>query len=229
MAVEGETRRFPIGRVFCIGRNYPWPNSAPVGHAADREPPVYFMKPADAVVPAEGFVAYPPLTQDFCHEIELVVAMGDGGSQIAPNDALAHVWGYAVGLDLTRRDLQAQAKQAGQPWEGAKAFDASAPVGPLVPVVKSGHPLTGALWLKVNGVERQRADLADLIWPVNDLISQLSHSVQLKRGDLVFTGTPFGVAALFPGDVVSGGVEGLGQFTFTVSSSATSMPALREV
>lgn len=242
LAVAGGAGRFPIRRVFCIGRNYPWPvaggngvgtgqrpaaistsastpASAPIQiPALDREPPFFFMKPADAVVPAEGQVAYPPQTNDFCHEIEMVVAIGKDGEDIVPDQALEHVWGYAAGMDLTRREIQAQAKQKGQPWEGAKAFDASAPSTALVPASETGHPEAGAIWLNVNGVERQRGDLADLIWPVKDLISFLSHSVVLKAGDLIFTGTPYGVGALQPGDVVEGGVDGVGQFTLTIGA-----------
>lgn len=214
LAVLGDTRRFPLRRVFCIGRNYHWPAH---GAQSGRETPVFFMKPADSVVPASGAIAYPPLTRDFCHEIELVVAIGSDASQVAPQDAQDHIWGYAAGLDLTRRDLQASAKQNGQPWEGAKAFDAAAPTSALVPVASCGHPTRGAIWLSVNGVERQRADLADLLWSVPELISFLSHSVQLKAGDLVFTGTPAGVGALQRGDVVSGGIDGIQQFSLAIA------------
>lgn len=212
---EGAPARFPIRRVFCIGRNYRWPGH-PASSAADRAPPGFFMKPADAVVSAEGVIPYPPLTDDFCHEIELVVAIGKEGAGLSSANALDHVWGYAAGLDLTRRDLQMAAKAAGQPWEAAKAFDASAPCSPLVPVARTGHPKAGAIWLKVNGIERQCADLADLIWPVPDLISWLSQSVTLKAGDLVFTGTPSGVAALQPADVVSGHIDGVSSFNLTI-------------
>ncbi len=213
LAVQGDTRRFPLRRVFCIGRNYHWPSHGP---QAVRETPVFFMKPADTVVAAQGTIAYPPQTRDFCHEIELVVAIGRDAIGIAPHAAQAHIWGYAAGLDLTRRDLQATAKAHGQPWEGAKAFDAAAPTSALVPASTCGHPMQGAIWLAVNGVERQRADLADLLWSVPELISFLSHSVQLKAGDLVFTGTPAGVGALQRGDVVHGGVDGIQQFTLAI-------------
>jgi fumarylpyruvate hydrolase len=217
LAVQGQAGRFPIRRVFCIGRNYRW--QAPhAGAETEREPPFFFMKPADAVVPAEDPIVYPPLTQDFCHEIELVVAIGRDGADITPERALDHVWGHAVGLDLTRREIQAQAKRDGRPWEAAKAFDGSAPCTPLVPVSVSGHPARGAIWLAVNGVERQRADLGDLIWPVGELVSALSKSVRLRAGDLIFTGTPDGVAALQPGDRVSGGIDGVGRFSVTVAA-----------
>ncbi|WP_341523404.1 fumarylacetoacetate hydrolase family protein [Pseudomonas sp. G.S.17] len=217
LAVEGTSSRFPIRRVFCVGRNYS-EHAREMGHDPDREPPFFFMKPADAVVAAEGSIAYPPLTQDLHHEVELVVAIGKGGVDIAPQDALDHVWGYAVGLDLTRRDLQGVAKKAGRPWEWGKAFDQSAPATPLVPVSRIGHPDKGLIWLDVNGAERQRGDLADQIWSVKDVIAYISQSVALKAGDLIYTGTPAGVAALQPGDVLTGGVEGIGQFSLTIAA-----------
>ena len=217
LAIAGTSDRFPIRRVFCVGRNYKWQAQGASGEPL-REPPIYFMKPGDAVVAAEGSIAYPPLTNDFCHEIELVVAIGRDGAFIAPATALAHVWGYAVGLDLTRRDQQAEAKRLGRPWEGAKAFDASAPCSPLLPVAVAGHPRAGAIWLTVNGVERQRADLTELIWSVEEIISAISHSVGLEAGDLIFTGTPSGVACLESGDVVRGGVDGINDFTVTIGS-----------
>ncbi|OCR23479.1 fumarylacetoacetate hydrolase [Pseudomonas syringae] len=217
LAVEGTTSRFPIRRVFCVGRNYS-EHAREMGHDPDREPPFFFMKPADAVVAAEGSIAYPPLTRDLHHEVELVVAIGKDGVDIAPQDALDHVWGYAVGLDLTRRDLQGVAKKAGRPWEWGKAFDQSAPATPLVPASRIGHPDKGLIWLDVNGAERQRGDLADQIWSVKDVIAYISQSVALKAGDLIYTGTPAGVAALQPGDVLTGGVEGIGQFSLTVAA-----------
>jgi fumarylpyruvate hydrolase len=216
LAIAHSDQRFPIRRVFCIGRNYPWPGSLATSDA-EREPPFFFMKPADTVVPAQGALAYPPLTEEFCHEIELVVAIGKTGVNVPTEAALDHVWGYAAGLDLTRRDLQLEAKQAGRPWEGAKAFDASAPCSPLVPACVTGHPKSGTVWLAVNGAERQHADLAELIWPVHELISFLSHSVTLQPGDLIFTGTPAGVAALQPGDVIEAGIEGVAAFSVTIA------------
>ncbi|QRX82462.1 fumarylacetoacetate hydrolase family protein [Glaciimonas sp. PAMC28666] len=215
LAIKDESSRFPIRRVFCVGRNYWWDAGQDAQNTA-RELPFFFMKPPDAVVPAEGCIAYPPLTADFCHEIELVVAIGKDGADIAPEDALSHVWGYAAGLDLTRRELQAEAKKAGRPWEGAKAFDASAPCSALVPVAAIGHPEQGAIWLNVNDVERQRSNLSDFIWPVKDVISFISSSVKLRAGDLIFTGTPTGVAALEPGDVITAGIDGINQFTVTI-------------
>lgn len=213
LAVAGSTARFPVTRVFCIGRNYRWR----ADEAPPQEMPAWFMKPADAVVPAQGLLPYPASTADFCHEIELVVAIGRGGRDIDPAQVEPHhLWGYAAGLDLTRRDLQQQAKRAGGPWEPAKAFDHSAPCTPLMPTATCGHPRHGAVWLAVNGVERQRADVGDLLWSVAELVAMLSRSVALAPGDLIFTGTPAGVGPLQPGDVVSGGVVDIGEFTMTV-------------
>lgn len=217
LPVSGSSKVFPVGRVYCIGRNYRW---APSNSAEVREMPPWFMKPASAVVPATGHLPYPTGTQDFCHEIELVVAIGVGGRNIDPLAVEStHIWGYAVGLDLTRRDLQQSAKRAGAPWEAAKAFDDSAPCTPLVPAAVCGHPHRGAIWLSVNGDERQRGDLADLLWSVPELVAMLSRSVTLRPGDLIFTGTPAGVGALQAGDVVAGGVEGIGEFTLSISST----------
>jgi fumarylpyruvate hydrolase len=215
LAVAGSTAVFPVGRVFCIGRNYRWSQD----EAAPLEMPAWFMKPASAVVLAHGILPYPPGTDDFCHEIELVVAIGLGGRDIDPAEVERHhIWGYAAGLDLTRRDLQQQAKRTGGPWEAAKAFDHSALCTPLVPATACGHPRQGAVWLTVNGLERQRADLAGLLWPVPALVAMLSRSVTLLPGDLIYTGTPAGVGPLEPGDVVQGGVAGIGEFSMTVGS-----------
>ena len=217
LAVAGSTAVFPVGRVYCIGRNYPWR----ADEAAPLEMPAWFMKPANAVVPTHGVLPYPPGTGDFCHEIELVVAVGRGGHNIAPVDVEPHyIWGYAVGLDLTRRDLQQQAKRTGGPWEPAKAFDHSAPCTPLVPASVCGHPQQGAVWLTVNGTERQRADLLDLLWSIPKLVAMLSRSVTLLPGDLIYTGTPAGVGSLQLGDLVSGGVADIGQFSMMVGSAA---------
>lgn len=216
IVVAGSTAAFPVGRVYCIGRNYRWKSD----EAAPAEMPAWFMKPANAVVPASGVLPYPPGTCDFCHEIELVVAIGRGGRDIDAAQAEAHhIWGYAAGLDLTRRDLQQQAKRAGGPWEPAKAFDASAPCSPLVPAAVCGHPRSGAVWLAVNGIERQRADLSELLWPVADLVAMLSRSVTLLPGDLIYTGTPAGVGPLQPGDVISSGVADIGRFSMTVGDA----------
>ncbi|OZI74821.1 fumarylacetoacetate hydrolase family protein [Bordetella genomosp. 12] len=214
-AVAGSSQRFPIRRVFCVGRNYA-EHAREMGHDPDREPPFFFTKPADAVVPAQGTLPYPPLTEDLHHEIEMVVAIGKGGVNIAVDDALTHVWGYAVGLDLTRRDLQAQAKKLGRPWDWSKAFDASGPITPLRAASDIGHPQKGRIWLEVNGAVRQQGDLAELIWSVPEVIAAISRSVALQPGDLIFTGTPAGVAALQPGDVAHGGADGIGEFELTI-------------
>nr|WP_316644632.1 fumarylacetoacetate hydrolase family protein [uncultured Roseateles sp.] len=218
LPVVGREAVFPVGRVYCIGRNYRW---SPDEQARPRDMPAWFMKPANAVVLAQGALPYPPGTSDFCHEIELVVAIGRGGRDIEPSQVEPHhIWGYGAGLDLTRRDLQQQAKLAGGPWEAAKAFDHSAPCSPLVPVAAIGHPRQGAMWLAVNGLERQRADLSELLWSVPELVAMLSRSVTLAPGDLIYTGTPAGVGALQPGDVVSAGVDGIAQFSMTVQAQA---------
>lgn len=215
VAVAGSTARFPIRRVFCVGRNYA-AHAREMGKDPDREPPFFFTKPADAVVPAEGTVPYPPLTENLHHEIELVVAIGKGGANVSAAQALDLVWGYGVGVDLTRRDLQDVAKKMSRPWDWSKSFDASGPCGPLHPVSAVGHPSKGAIWLNVNGETRQKGDLDELIWPVADVIAYISEAMTLQPGDLIFTGTPAGVGALNPGDTVSGGVEGVGEITFTI-------------
>ena len=203
---------FPVRRVICIGRNYA-DHAREMGGDPRSEPPFFFMKPADAIfaVPAGevGRVPYPPLTADYQHELELCVALASGGRDIPASEALAHVWGYAAGLDMTRRDLQAQAKAARRPWEIAKAFDASAPIGPLVPVSMFGRPDAGGLTLSVNGALRQRGDLADMIWSVAELIADLSRWSELAAGDVIMTGTPSGVGAVVRGDRLRGEIRGL--------------------
>lgn len=213
LPVLGSAQRFPVGRVFCVGRNYPWPDS----QGQSRQPPVFFMKPASNVVDAIGEVAYPPLTEEFVHEIELVVAIGEGGANIPEDQALAYVWGYAAGLDLTRRDVQLAAKSKGLPWEGAKVFDGAAPMTAIVPVSRGGHP-EGELWLSVNGEERQRDSLDNQIWSVSEVISRISRSVALRAGDLIMTGSPAGVDALQPGDLISAGIDGIGQLEMRVGA-----------
>lgn len=215
VAVAGSQARFPIRRVFCVGRNYA-AHAREMGKDPDREPPFFFTKPADAVVAAEGTVPYPPLTENLHHEIELVVAIGKAGANVKPAQALDLVWGYGVGVDLTRRDLQDVAKKMSRPWDWSKSFDASGPCGPLQPASAIGHPSQGAIWLKVNGETRQQGDLTELIWPVADVIAYISESMTLQPGDLIFTGTPAGVGALNPGDAVTAGVEGVGEITFTI-------------
>jgi fumarylpyruvate hydrolase len=189
-----------------------------MGADPDREPPFFFSKPSDAVfAPIDGAVPYPPMTEDLQHEIELVVAIGVGGTSISPDDALSHVWGYGVGVDLTRRDLQAVAKELRRPWDLSKGFDASGPCSPLVPASEIGHPDHGSIWLAVNGEERQRGDLADQIWPVADIVAELSRSVALGAGDVIFTGTPAGVGTIVVGDRITAGIDGIGEFAFRVS------------
>ena len=210
---------FPVHRIYCVGRNY-------ADHAVEmgftgREPPFFFMKPADALVPVAegdtGHIEYPTLTHNLHHEIELVVAIGHGGSGIKAADAPGHIWGYAVGLDMTRRDLQNEMKKQGRPWCIGKAFDQSAPIGPLVPYARTTELLTGAITLAVNGSVRQKGDLKDLIWSVNETIEQLSAAWLLQPGDLIFTGTPAGVAAVVRGDVMEGAIAGLGTLKVAVS------------
>jgi fumarylpyruvate hydrolase len=198
----------PVRRIFCVGRNYA-EHIREMGND-ERDPPFFFTKPADAVVINDAHIAYPGMTTDFQHEIELVVAIGEGGRDIAESDALAHVFGYAAGLDMTRRDLQAVAKKAGRPWDMAKGFDQSAPVGTIVRASEVGHPAKGAITLSVNGAERQRGDLGDQIWSVPETIAYLSRFVALAPGDLIMTGTPAGVGAVMAGDVLEGQIEGVG-------------------
>ncbi|MGF6935288.1 fumarylpyruvate hydrolase [Paraburkholderia sp. UCT70] len=215
VAVGGSTSRFPVRRVFCVGRNYA-EHAREMGANPDRDPPFFFSKPADAVVPASGMLPYPPLTSDLHHEVELVIAVGKEGRAISVEHALDFVWGYGVGVDLTRRDLQATAKKLSRPWDWAKSFDASAPVSEIRPASDIGHPASGRIWLAVNGEARQQGDLADMIWPVADIISYVSQGVTVKPGDLIFSGTPAGVGALQPGDKLTGGVEGVAEFSFEV-------------
>lgn len=215
LAIAGSHQRFPIRRVFCVGRNY----AAHVREMGndERDPPFFFMKPADAAFDAAGDIPYPPLTANLHHEVELVVAIGKGGRDIAPESALDHVWGYGVGIDLTRRDLQEEAKKAARPWEWAKAFDHSAPISPLAPSDGIGHPASGRVWLSVNGAPRQEGDLAEQIWPVPDIIAIASRSVELQPGDLIMTGTPAGVGALAPGDRIDAGIDGIGAISVTIT------------
>jgi fumarylpyruvate hydrolase len=217
VAVAGSSARFPVRRVFCVGRNYA-AHAREMGSDPNREPPFFFTKPADAVVPASGAVPYPPSTNDMHHEIELVVALKAGGKDIDAAQALDLVWGYGVGLDLTRRDLQAVAKDAGRPWDMAKGFDASAPCGPLHPVSDVGHPAQARIWLEVNGTLRQEGNLDEMIWPIADVIASLSRLVTLAPGDLIYSGTPSGVGALQPGDRVRGGVDGVDTFELTIAA-----------
>ncbi|MFT0534003.1 fumarylacetoacetate hydrolase family protein [Castellaniella hirudinis] len=211
LAVQGSAARFPVRRVYCVGRNYA-EHSREMG-GTGRELPFFFSKPADAILNVapgvEGVLPYPPQTQDLHHEVELVVALGAGGRDLTVDQAAQAVWGYAVGLDMTRRDLQAQAKKAGRPWDTAKGFDHSAPIGPLYPVADAGVPTAGAIQLAVNGQVRQTGDLSDMIWSVPEAIAYLSTLFELHPGDLLFTGTPAGVGAVQAGDRLVGTIAGL--------------------
>jgi len=219
LAIADSDQVFPLRRVFCVGRNYA-AHAREMGADPDREPPFFFTKPADAVVPASGTVPFPPSTKDLHHEVELVVALKAGGANIEPAQALDLVWGYAVGVDLTRRDLQDVAKKASRPWDLAKGFDASGPCSPLQPLACTGHPEQGRVWLEVNGEVKQDGNLDEMIWSVPDVIAYLSRFVTLAPGDLIFTGTPSGVGALQPGDRVRGGVDGVATFDFTMGAKA---------
>ena len=214
LPVLGSDRLFPVRRVFCVGRNYAdhAREMGAIDQAEGREPPFFFTKPGDAVVGGEGevSVAYPPLTKNLHHEVELVVALGSGGANVAVDAANRLIFGYAVGLDLTRRDMQAKAKEKSHPWDMSKGFDQSAVAGAICPVTQTGHPAAGRIWLKVNGQTRQDGDLSAMMWAVPEIIANLSTLVRLEAGDLIYTGTPAGVGPIMPGDVLEGGVDGVG-------------------
>ncbi len=215
LAVAGTSSRFPVRRIFCVGRNYA-AHAREMGRDPDREPPFFFMKPADAVMDNGAAIPYPPETRNFHYEIELVVALSRGGADIAPEHALEHVFGYGVGIDLTRRDLQLAARDLGRPWDWGKGFDHSAPIAPLLPLALSGHPASGRIWLAVNGVIKQDADLAELIWNVPEVIATVSRSMRLAPGDIIMTGTPAGVGPIQRGDHVTGGIDGIGEINISV-------------
>jgi fumarylpyruvate hydrolase len=200
---------FPVRRIFCVGRNYA-EHVREMGGDPTREEPFFFTKPSDAVVTDGGAMPYPPATTDLHHEMELVIAIGVGGIDIDEAHALDHVFGYAAGLDMTRRDLQAAAKKAGRPWDMAKGFDHSAPIGDILPAATIGHPSAGLIELKVNGKVRQSSDLSKMIWNIPETIAYLSRQVRLSAGDLIMTGTPEGVAAVVRGDVLEGQIAGVG-------------------
>lgn len=214
VAIHGSEQWFPLHRIYCVGRNYA-DHAREMGDDPDREPPFFFSKPADAVVLAAAVgadpvrVPYPSSTANLHHEIELVVALGRGGRDFRPEAAWSHVFGLAVGLDLTRRDLQQEAKDQGRPWDTAKGFDQSAPISPIHPLQETGRVSAGAIWLDVNGKRRQTGDIADMIWNTAELLAQLSTLYQLLPGDLVFTGTPAGIGAVQRGDLLEGGVDGV--------------------
>ena len=217
LPIVGSDQQFPVHRIYCIGRNYA-DHVREMGGEPDRVPPVYFLKPGDSVVPGGGEVHYPPRTEDLHYEMEMVVALGEGGRDISADDALKHVFGYAVGIDLTRRDLQAAAKSTSGPWDTAKSFEQAAPVSAIRRAADGGHPASGRIWAAVNGDTRQDADLADMIWKVPEAIADLSTLFELRPGDLLFTGTPAGVGAVVPGDRLDGGVESVGEISITVIS-----------
>ena len=213
---------FPVRRIYCVGRNYA-EHAQEMGFTG-REPPFFFLKPADAVLPVAdgetGQMAYPPLTHNLHHEVELVVAIGLGGRDIAAADAARHIWGYAIGLDMTRRDLQNDMKKQGRPWCIGKAFDESAPIGPIHAIGSTGELNAGAIDILVNGVLRQKGDLRELIWNVAETIETLSRAWTLQPGDLIFTGTPAGVAAVLPGDLMEARIAGLGSLRVQIKSAA---------
>jgi len=215
VAVAGSDERFPVRRIFCIGRNYA-AHVQEMGHSPDREAPFYFTKAADTIVANGATVTYPPRCKELHHEVELVVAIGKKGSDLSKGSACDHVFGYAVGIDLTRRDLQAEAKARGRPWDAAKNFDQSAPVGDIRPVSDVGHPSSGRIWLAVNDETRQDGNLDEMIWSVAESIAEVSAFCTLAPGDLIFTGTPAGVGSLHIGDKVTGGIEGVGDIAVDI-------------
>jgi len=217
LPVAGSTARFPVRRIFCVGRNYA-DHAREMGHDPDREPPFFFDKPADALIVGDEDVPYPSCTQQLEHEAELVAALGSGGRDVDPAKASELVFGYAIGNDLTRRDIQAEAKKLGRPWTMAKGFDGSAVCGPVHPVARIGHPSEGAIHLHVNGTLRQAGDISQMIWSVPEIIAGLSRLVELKPGDLIYTGTPSGVGRLIPGDVVDIAIAGLGKLRNRIAS-----------
>lgn len=219
LPIVGSDKQFPVRRVYCVGRNYA-AHAREMGFDPDREPPFFFCKPADAVISVAYFqpqeLPYPAETSNYHYEIELVVAIGKAGRDIPLEQANDYVYGYAVGLDMTRRDLQMKMREMGRPWEIGKAFDASAPIGPLHPASQIGHPSKAGLWLQVNGTDKQRSDIDKLIWSVPETISYLSHFFELQPGDLIMTGTPEGVGPVVVGERMTAGVEGLGEIQVDV-------------
>jgi fumarylpyruvate hydrolase len=217
--VVGRAERFPVHRIYCVGRNYE-EHAKEMGFTG-REPPFFFLKPADAIVVADpgktSVIPYPSLTTNLHHEIELVVAIGKGGRGIKAEDAASHIFGYAVGLDMTRRDLQTEMKKQGRPWCIGKGYDQSAPIGPITPAAEAGDIGNAAIWVQVNGSDRQRSNVAKLIWNIAETIEHLSNAWELQPGDLIYTGTPEGVAAVVKGDTMTGGVDGLSGITVKVA------------
>jgi fumarylpyruvate hydrolase len=216
VAVVGEPRRFPVRRIYCVGQNYA-AHAREMGGDPTREAPCFFAKPADAVVASGATIPYPPRTADLHHEIELVVAIGRGGADIAMEAAVDHVFGYAAGIDLTRRDLQSEARKVGRPWDLAKGFDHSAPLGAIAPAATIGHPREGRIRLAVNGAMRQDADLSEMIWSPAEVIAILSQYVRLEAGDLIFTGTPAGVGPILAGDRLRGEIDAVGAVEIAIA------------
>jgi fumarylpyruvate hydrolase len=214
LTVAGDSKSFPVRRIWCVGRNY-LEHIREMGND-ERQPPFFFAKHADMIVGEGASIPYPSLTKDFQHEVEMVVALKSGGANIDPKNALDHVYGYGVGIDLTRRDLQMASRKKEQPWEIGKSFDFSAPCGALRPASEIGHPAKGKIWLNVNGTEKQKGDLSELIWNVSEIIAKLSLQVTLGAGDIILTGTPAGVAALKSGDKIECGIDGIGTLKVSI-------------
>lgn len=218
LPVVGEAGVFPVRRIWCVGRNY-LEHIREMGND-ERDPPFFFAKHADMLAPEGAVIPYPPLTQDLHHEVELVVALKSGGLNIPTDKALDHVYGYAVGIDLTRRDLQLASRKMQRPWEVGKSFDHSAPCSAIQPAAKIGHPAKGKIWLSVNGAEKQTGDLSELIWNVPEIIWKLSQQVELAAADIIMTGTPAGVAAIVAGDNIECGVDGVGTLKVSIGPAA---------
>ncbi len=216
LPVEGTDETFPVRRVYCVGRNYA-DHAIEMGHDPSREPPFFFQKNPDNLLPAGSDFPYPPLSSNVHYEVECVVALKSGGSDISVDDALGHVWGYGVGIDMTRRDMQDALKKMGRSWESAKAFEFSAPVSPLVPASKIGHPAKGAVWLDVNGARKQTGDLDQMIWKTAEIIAELSKLFTLAAGDVIMTGTPAGVGSIVLGDQIDCGVDGVGTLSVKIA------------
>jgi fumarylpyruvate hydrolase len=214
LPVDGTTATFPVRRVYCVGRNYA-DHAIEMGHDPSREPPFFFQKNPDNLLTGQDF-PYPPLSSDVHHEVELVIALKYGGANIPIDAALACIYGYGVGIDFTRRDLQGEAKKAGRPWEIGKAFEHSAPVSSLVPAERLGHPDRGAIWLELNGTRAQTGDLAQMIWKIPEIIAELSKLFTLSAGDVIMTGTPAGVGAVNKGDRITCGVDGVATLSLSV-------------
>jgi len=215
LAVVGDEARFPVRRIYCVGRNYV-DHIREMKEADERDPPFFFQKPTDAIVEDGGVVAYPPITGDLQYEVELVIAIGQGGRDIPVDRALGHIFGYAIGLDMTRRDRQRESGKRGLPWEIGKSFDQSAPCGPVHPVAAVGHKRTGNMSLAVNGETKQNTDLGNMIWNVPEIVSNLSAQYRLVPGDLIYSGTPAGVSPVVPGDRLVGAIDGLGTLTIVI-------------